>query len=182
MIDFNKIDEMIDLIENSMIPDGYTNNEFFIEFFKVVQLIPLSKYLRTKGKDSKLPKIMNSKKAGEILIITQKDEEIKLYLKRKGYPEIPQLDYKSIMLLRKTDLYSNWNKIIAFLEGKGTVGEINQSTRKALLPQEIEMLENYLKTNLSLDDKELNWLLGKMKKIEMDKSLNKAVKKLVNNL
>ena len=79
MLDFKKIDEMIELIEDSIIPEGYSNNEFFIEFFKVVQLIPLSKYLRTKGKDSKLPKIMNSKKAGEILIATQKDDEIKLY-------------------------------------------------------------------------------------------------------
>lgn len=182
MLDFKKIDEMIELIEDSIIPEGYNNNEFFIEFFKVVQLIPLSKYLRTKGKDNKLPKIMNSKKAGEILIATQKDDEIKLYLKRKGYSEIPELDYKSIMLLRKTDLYSNWNKIIAFLEGKGTVGEINQSTRKALLPQEIEMLENYIRSSLSIDEKELNWLLNKMKKVEEDKSIAKALKKLVNNL
>lgn len=182
MLDFKKIDEMIEVIEDSIIPEGYTNNEFFIEFFKVVQLIPLSKYLRTKRKDSKLPKIMNSKKAGEILIATQKDDEIKLYLKRKGYSEIPELDYKSIMLLRKTDLYSNWNKVIAFLEGKGTVGEINQSTRKALLPQEVEMLENYIRSSLAIDEKELNWLLNKMKKVEEDKSIAKALKKLVNNL
>lgn len=182
MLDFKKIDEMIELIENNIIPEGYTNNEFFIEFFKNVQVIPLSKYLRTKGKDSKLPKIMNSKKAGEILIDTQRDSDIKLYLKRKGYPEIPELDFKSIMLLRKTDLYSNWNKIIAFLEGKGTVLEINQSTRKALLPQEIDMLENYVKTNLSIDDKELNWILGKLKKIETDKVLSKSIRKLLTNI
>lgn len=182
MVDFKKIDEMIDIVEQGVIPEGYSNNEFFMEFFNCVQLIPLSKYLRTKGKDSRLPKIMNAKKAGEVLISTQKDDEIKLYLKRKGYPEIPELDYKSIMLLRKTDLYSNWNKIISFLEGKGTVGEINQSTRKALLPQEIEMLENYVKSNLSIDEKELNWLLNKMKKIEKDKEVAKALRKLVNNL
>lgn len=182
MVDFKKIDEMIDIVEQGVIPEGYSNNEFFMEFFNCVQLIPLSKYLRTKGKDSRLPKIMNAKKAGEVLISTQKDDEIKLYLKRKGYPEIPELDYKSIMLLRKTDLYSNWNKIISFLEGKGTVGEINQSTRKALLPQEIEMLENYIKSNLSIDEKELNWLLNKMKKIEKDKEVAKALRKLVNNL
>ena len=144
MLDFKKIDEMIELIEDSIIPEGYSNNEFFIEFFKVVQLIPIA---------------------------TQKDDEIKLYLKRKGYSEIPELDYKSIMLLRKTDLYSNWNKVIAFLEGKGTVGEINQSTRKALLPQEIEMLENYIRSSLSIDEKELNWLLNKIKKVEEDKSI-----------
>lgn len=182
MVDFKKIDNMIEIVEQGIIPEGYTNNQFFIEFFNTVQLIPLSKYLRTKRKDNKLPKLMNSKKAGEVLLATQKDDEIKLYLKRKGYPEIPELDYKSIMLLRKTDLYSNWNKVIAFLEGKGTVGEINQSTRKALLPQEIEMLENYIKTNLSIDEKELNWLLNKMKKVEEDKSIAKALKKLVNNL
>lgn len=182
MIDFKKIDEMIDIVEQGIIPEGYENNQFFIEFFNTVQLIPLSKYLRTKGKDTKLPKIMNSKKAGEVLLATQKDDDIRLYLKRKGYPQIPQLDYRSIMLLRKTDLYSNWNKIISFLEGKGTVGEINQSTRKALLPQEVEMLENYLKTNLSIDNKELNWLLNKLKKIEQDKSMGRALKKLINNL
>ena len=85
MLDFKKIDDMIELIEDNIIPEEYSNNEFFIEFFKAVQVIPLSKYLRTKGKDSKLPKIMNSKKAGEILIDTYKDEEIRLYLKRKGY-------------------------------------------------------------------------------------------------
>ena len=36
MLDFKKIDEMIELIEDSIIPEGYSNNEFFIEFFKVV--------------------------------------------------------------------------------------------------------------------------------------------------
>lgn len=181
-MDFKRIDEMIDFIEQGVIPEGYENNEFFIEFFKEVQIIPLSKYLRTKGKDSKLPKVMNAKKAGEVLLATQKDDEIKIYLKRKGYSQIPQLDYKSIMLLRKTDLYGNWNKIISFIEGKGTVGEINQSTRKALLPQEIEMLENYVKQNLSIDEKELNWLLNKLKKAEENKVIMKSLKKLLNNL
>lgn len=181
-MDFKRIDEMIDFIEQGIIPEGYENNEFFIEFFKEVQVIPLSKYLRTKGKDSKLPKVMNAKKAGEVLLATQKDDEIKTYLKRKGYSQIPQLDYKSIMLLRKTDLYGNWNKIISFIEGKGTVGEINQSTRKALLPQEIEMLENYVKQNLSIDEKELNWLLNKLKKAEENKVIMKSLKKLLNNL
>ena len=181
-MDFKRIDEMIDFIEQGVIPEGYENNEFFIEFFKEVQVIPLSKYLRTKGKDSKLPKVMNAKKAGEVLLATQKDDEIKIYLKRKGYSQIPQLDYKSIMLLRKTDLYGNWNKVISFIEGKGTVGEINQSTRKALLPQEIEMLENYVKQNLSIDEKELNWLLNKLKKAEENKVIMKSLKKLLNNL
>lgn len=182
MVDFKKIDEMIDMIEKSTFPDNVTHNQFFIEFFNTVQLIPLSKYLRSKGQDKKLPKVMNAKKAGEVLIATQKDEEIKLYLKRKGYSEIPELDYKSIMLLRKIDLYGNWNKIIAFLEGRGSVIEINQSTRKTLLPQEIEMLENLIMENLNIDEKELNWILGKMKKIEVDKTLSKAIRKLLINI
>ena len=178
MLDFKKIDEMIELIEDSIIPEGYSNNEFFIEFFKVVQLIPLSKYLRTKGKDSKLPKIMNSKKAGEILIATQKDDEIKLYLKRKGYSEIPELDYKSIMLLRKTDLFSNWKKLLLYFEGAGTVQEINNSTKPILLPQEVEKLETYVKDELNLTEQELNWLVTKFSKIQKDKELFKALNKL----
>ncbi|WP_349764335.1 hypothetical protein [Fusobacterium sp. SYSU M8D902] len=182
MVDFKKIDSMIETIEQGVIPDGYTNNEFFMEFFDTVNLIPLSKYLRSKGKDSKLPKIMNAKKAGEVLLLTYRDDEVKIYLKRKGYSEIPQLDYRSIMLLRKIDLYGNWNKVISFLEGKGSVGEINQSTRKLLLPQEVELLELHIKTLLSIEEKELNWLLSKIKKIEESKELKRAIKKLIGNI
>ena len=43
MLDFKKIDDMIELIEDNIIPEKYSNNEFFIEFFKAVQVIPLSK-------------------------------------------------------------------------------------------------------------------------------------------
>ena len=62
MIDFKKIDEMIELIENNEVPENQEFNDFVIEFFNEVKTIPLSKYLRTKGKDKRLPKIMIVKK------------------------------------------------------------------------------------------------------------------------
>lgn len=182
MLNLEEIDEMITYIEENKYYEGMTNNEFFINFFETVDILPLSKYLRHNNKDKRLPKVMNAKKAGEVLKATYKDEDLRLYLKRKGYPEVPELDYRSIMLLRKVDLYTNWNKIIAFLEGKGTVGEINQSTKKVLLPREVDKLEEYIKTSLSIDDKELNWLLAKTKKIQTKKSVARAFKKLLKNI
>lgn len=178
MVDFKKIDEMIEIIESNQIPEGKTFNEFVIEFFNEVKTIPLSKYLRTKGKDKRLPKIMNSKKAGEVLIDTKKDDEIQTFLKRKGYKEIPELDYKAVMLLRKTDLFSNWKKLILYFEGAGTVQEINNSTKPTLLPQEVEILENYLKKELNITEQEFNWLISKFSKVQKDKEMLKALKKL----
>lgn len=178
MADFKKIDEMIEMIERNEVPEGQSFNDFVIEFFNEVKTIPLSKYLRTKGKDKRLPKIMNSKKAGEVLIDTNRDDEILTFLKRKGYKEIPQLDYKAIMLLRKTDLFSNWKKILLYFEGNGTVQEINSSTRPVLLPQESEKLENYLKEEMKLTDQEFNWLVSKYSKIQKDRELLKALQKL----
>lgn len=178
MINFTKIDEMIEAIENNQIPDGMTFNEHVCEFYNEVKTIPLSKYLRTKGKVKRLPKIMNSKKAGEVILASEKDEEIRTFLKRKGYKEIPQLDYKSIMLLRKTDLLSNWKKVLLFFEGEGTVEEINSSTRPILLPQEIEKLESYIKEELNINEQELNWLLSKFEKMQKNKMILKSLQKL----
>lgn len=182
MLNLEEIDKMITYIEDNKYYEGMTNNEFFIKFFDAVSIIPLSKYLRSNDRDNKLPKIMNAKKAGEVLKATYKDDDLKLFLKRKGYSDIPQLNYKSIMLLRKVDLYENWNRIIAFLEGKGTVGEINQSTKKVLLPKEVSKLEEHIKNFLNIDDKELNWLLAKTKKIQDEKMVTKAFKKLLKNI
>lgn len=178
MINFTKIDEMIEIIENNQIPDGMTFNEYVCEFYNEVKTIPLSKYLRTKDKVKRLPKIMNSKKAGEVILASEKDEEIKTFLKRKGYKEIPQLDYKSIMLLRKTDLLSNWKKVLLFFEGEGTVEEINSSTRPILLPQEVEKLESYIKDELNINEQELNWLLSKFEKMQKNKMILKSLQKL----
>ena len=178
MINFTKIDEMIEIIENNQIPDGMTFNEYVCEFYNEVKTIPLSKYLRTKNKVKRLPKIMNSKKAGEVILASEKDDEIKTFLKRKGYKEIPQLDYKSIMLLRKTDLLSNWKNVLLFFEGEGSVEEINSSTRPILLPQEIEKLESYVKDELNINDQELNWLLTKFEKMQKNKMILKSLQKL----
>ena len=178
MINFTKIDEMIEIIENNQITDGMTFNDYVCEFYNEVKTIPLSKYLRTKGKVKRLPKIMNSKKAGEVILASEKDEETKTFLKRKGYKEIPQLDYKSIMLLRKTDLLSNWKKVLLFFEGEGTVEEINSSTRPILLPQEVEKLESYIKEELNINEQELNWLLSKFEKIQKNKMILKSLQKL----
>ena len=87
---------------------------------------------------------MNTKKAGEVLYLTQKDDDIKRFLKRRGYTAIPQLNYTCIMLLRKVDLLSNWSKILSYFEGKGTIDEINNSTRIDLLPEEKKKLEDFV--------------------------------------
>lgn len=181
MIDFKLIDSYIEIIEENLVPEGKTFNEFAIEFFKLTQTVPLSKYLRKIDKTSRLPKIMNTKKAGEVLFLTGKDDEVKSYLKRKGYKEIPQLDYRSVMLLRKIDPILNWNKIFQFFDGKGSVQEINSSLKPKLLPVEVEKLETFIKEELKLNEQDFNWLLNKMNKISKDKTLEKSVKKIINN-
>lgn len=179
MIDFEKIDVMIDCIERNTVPQEQTFNQFAVEFYLETKTITLSKYLRLKGRTSKLPKLMNTKKAGEILYETEKDSEVLTYLARKGYKEIPELNYTVIMLLRKVDLFSNWQRVIAFFEGGKTIQEINSSLKKELLPMEIEKLESFIKSELNINDKELNFLLDKIGKIEKNKMLSKSVKKLI---
>lgn len=85
MVDFNKVNEYISYIENNEIPEDMKFNEFMINFFNASKVIPLSKYLRNMGKTKKLPKIMNAKKLGEILIDTEKSsDELFTFFKRKG--------------------------------------------------------------------------------------------------
>lgn len=80
---------------------------------------------------------MNMRKAGEILLDTYKDEEVLSFVKRKSKDnKIPELNYRSIMLLRKISLRDNWTKILRFQEGKESIDEINLTTRPSLLPQE----------------------------------------------
>lgn len=178
MLDFNKIDLMIENIENGVIPEGKSFNEFAIEFYLATKTLTLSKYVRLKGKNSKIPKIMNTRKAGEVLFESEKNDEIKSFLSRKGYKVIPELNYTVVMLLRKTDLFNNWQKIVYFFEGGRTIQEINSSLKKELLPMEIEKLEIFIKDELKLNDQELNWLLDKFSKIENNKAILKAIKKL----
>lgn len=178
MINFEKIDSMLILIENNEIPENKNFNEFAIEFYTEVKLLPLSKYLKSKNRTSKTPKIMNIKKAGELLKFTLSDDEMLSFLKRKGFSEVPLLDYKSIMLLRKIDPIDNWKKIIDFLNGNKTIEEINSSTKPILLPQEIKILEDEIKKELKIDEDEFEKLMRYFNKILKDKKLLKAIKKL----
>ena len=69
MLNFEKINKMIDLIEDSQIMEGLTFNEFAMEFYSEVKLVPLSRYLKTNNKVKRMPKIMNMRKAGELLTL-----------------------------------------------------------------------------------------------------------------
>lgn len=123
---------------------------------------------------------MNMRKAGEILLDTYKDEEVLSFVKRKSKDnKIPELNYRSIMLLRKISLRDNWTKILRFQEGKESIDEINLTTRPSLLPQEKEVLESFIKEELNIKDEELDFLLVKTKKILANKELLKTIKKLI---
>lgn len=181
MIDFEKIDQMIDYVEKGSVPTGYTFNEFVREFYEATKSLPLSKYLRSKNLTSKLPKIMNSKKAGEVIYFSEKDSEVKTYLKRKGFTSIPELNYTCIMLLRKVELYDNWKKLISYFEGEGTIEEINRSTKPNLLPAEKEKLEGYVMDALDLTENEYSWFMDKFSEILKEKKLLCSLKKLAKN-
>lgn len=179
MVDFNKLDKYIDYIEKGEVPEIYTFNEFAVEFFNVSKVVPLSKYLKTKNKTSKLPKIMNMKKAGEVLSETKKDSsEIRNFLRRKGYINIPELNYTIIMLLRKVDLIENWKRILLYFGGGKTVLEINNTTRINLFPEEVKQLEEYIMENLKIDEEQLNWFLSLYSKANNNKEVLRAIKKL----
>lgn len=182
MINFQIINQMIENIENNIVPDDLNFNSFMKNFFTATKLVPLAKYLRSIEKTNQLPKIIYAKKAGEFLMDSENNQETITFLKRKGYSSIPQLSFKSILLLRKIDNISNWKKIITLIEGKGTVDEINRTTRPALLPNEIQLLENFIMNELSISEKELNWLLTKFMYINNNKKLYNTFKKLLYNL
>jgi len=179
MINFEKINKMIDLIEESQIMEGLTFNEFAMEFYSEVKLVPLSRYLKTNNRVKRMPKIMNMRKAGELLLFTKTDDETLSFLKRKGYSEIPSLDYKTIMLLRKLDPIDNWKKVLAFFNGDKTVEEINLSTRPILFPQEIKKLEDYIKDELNLNDDDFEKFMRTCSVAIKNKEIMKAIKILL---
>ena len=51
MLNFEKINNMIDLIEKNEIMPGLSFNEFAIAFYQEVKLLPLSRYLKTELKE-----------------------------------------------------------------------------------------------------------------------------------
>ena len=74
MVDFDKVDKYIGYIEEGTVPEGMTFNEFAKEFYQESKIIPLSKYLRSRNRTSKMPKIMNTKKQGKFCVILKKLE------------------------------------------------------------------------------------------------------------
>jgi len=178
LVNFERIDEMIKIIAIGDIPGSQSFNEFAINFYLETKMVPLSKYLKMEGKTNKMPKIMNTKKSGELLFNTKKNEEILKFLKNKGYKDIPELNFTCVMLLRKVDSISNWKKLLSYFEGKGTIEEINNSTRVQLLPEEEKKIEEFLKINLGVSETELNWLKEKFKVIYENKELVRSIKKI----
>ena len=81
MLNFEKINNMIDLIEKNEIMPGLSFNEFAIAFYQEVKLVPLSRYLKTNNRAKRMPKIMTMKKAGELLLFTKTDDETLSFLK-----------------------------------------------------------------------------------------------------
>jgi len=179
MVNFEKIDEMIEIIASGNIPESQTFNEFAINFYLETKMVPLSKYLKMNGTTNKMPKIMNTKKGGELLFHTAKNDEVLKFLKRRGYKEIPELNFTCVMLLRKIDVMENWKKVLSYFEGKGTINEINNSTRVQLLPEEEKKINNYIMMNLGISETELKWLTGKFKIIYENKELLRSIKKIV---
>lgn len=178
MVNFEKVIEMSNLILNNEIYDTKSFNEFCIEYFLETRALPLSKFLRLKGYSSKLPKLMNTRKAGEVLHESINNKDL-FFLKEKGYNEIPQLNYSVIMVLRKTSLEKNWKKIIDYLEGKGTIEEINRLNSKILLPDEKKKIEDFLKKELNLTSGELEWFLSKSQILIENKKVLNAIKKII---
>lgn len=98
MVNFELVLEMAELIAQGNIPKSMNFNEFCIKFHLETKVIPLSKFLRMKGFSNKMPKIMNTRKAGEVLFESKSNTEILELIKKEGYPDIPQLNYSVIMI------------------------------------------------------------------------------------
>ncbi len=179
MVNFDKIIEMIELICNS---DYYTNktfNDFAIEFFLETRAIPLSKFLRLRGFSNKMPKIMNLRKAGEVLYQTPNSKEVKEIFDSFNLVEVPQLNYSAIMVLRKTTIEKNWKKLLEYINGQGTIEDINRRNQTNLLPEEIEKIENYIKQDLALTSGEFQWFKEKAKKLLENKKTLNSLKKIL---
>ncbi len=179
MVNFDKIIEMIELICTSDYYSNKTFNEFAIEFFLETRTIPLSKFLRLRGYSNKMPKIMNLRKAGEVLYQSNSSEEIKNFIFSSGFKEVPQLNYSAIMVLRKTTLEKNWKKLSEYLNGQGTIDDINKRNQVSLLPEEVEKIENYIKQELGLTSGELQWFKEKTKKLFNNKKTLNSLKKII---
>lgn len=179
MVNFELVLTMIDTICDGDIPKGTPFNEFCTKFYLETKSLPLSKFLKMKGYSNKMPKIMNTRKAGEVLFETKNNNEILDLIKKEGYSEIPQLSYSAVMVLRKTSLDKNWAKLISYLKGEGTIDQIIKNNKKMLLPEERSKINEFMQNELNLTSSELNWLVDKLRKIQNDKKIGNSINKLL---
>ena len=102
MVNFDLILQMIQQIDSGNIPSNITFNDFCIKFFLETKQIPLSKFLKMRGFSNKMPKIMNTRKAGELLIESKDNDDIK---------EISVCKEESCSSIEKeTETYKFYNK------------------------------------------------------------------------
>ncbi len=179
MVNFELVLDMTNTISNGELPKDMNFNDFCTKYYLETKVIPLSKFLRLKGFSNKVPKIMNVRKAGELLFESKANPEILELIKKEGFSEIPQLNYSVIMILRKTTLDRNWKKIIAYLKGEGTIDQIIRSSKKALIPEERQKINEFIQNELNLNSTELNWLIDKYNKIHNNKKISNSLKKLL---
>ena len=138
MLNFKKINKMIDLIEESQIMEGMTFNEFAMEFYSEVKLVPLSRYLKTNNKVKRMPKIMNMRKAGELLLFTKTDDETLSFLKSSsGKSYVPA----TIERRKALEITTEERKRIIFILEKNLV---EREYIKILFKVEDENLSLYL--------------------------------------
>lgn len=179
MVNFDLIIQMIDIICLGDIPKGQSFNEFSTKFYLETKMVPLSKFLKMRGYSNKMPKIMNTRKAGEVIFESRNSAEILELLKKEGYNEIPQLNYSAAMVLRKAPLDKNWRKMISYLKGDETIDKIIKNNKKMLLPEERNKINEFLQSELNISTTELNWLLDKFHKIDNNKKVYNSLSKLL---
>jgi len=178
MVNFELIIEMVDKICEGDIPKGIKFNEFCIKFYMETKLLPLSKFLKMRGYSNKMPKIMNTRKAGELLFESKGKKEIEELIKNTGYSEIPQLNYSAVMVLRKVPLEKNWQKLLIYLKGEGTIDEILRTNKKILLPEERSKINEFIQEELGISSTELIWLVEKYQKMRQNRKIINSIHKL----
>lgn len=179
MVNFELIIEMIEKICIGDIQKGSTFNEFCIKFYLETKLLPLSKFLKIRGYSNKMPKIMNTRKAGEVLYESKGNKDVSNLIEKYGYTEIPQLNYSAIMVLRKVSIEKNWQKIVSYLKGEGTIDEILKNNKKMLLPEEVSKIKEFIQDELSINSNELQWLIEKHHKMRKNKKIINSINKLL---
>lgn len=178
MVNFDLILQMIQQIDSGNIPSNITFNDFCIKFFLETKQIPLSKFLKMRGFSNKMPKIMNTRKAGELLIESKDNDDIKEILSKYGFIEFPQLNFSSVMLLRKTSIEKNWIKVLEYIKGQGTIEQIVRKNMRGLLPEEQLSIEEFIKKELNINSIEFLWLQDIFSKIISNKKVFNSLKKL----